>query len=193
MKILNQPLHQLFQTKKKLSNARHVHWIIAFVVAIGLGYLFIMIEFVKTHDRRVLFYNLKTTVLSPETDHSAVFNNKSPVFIVYADKIVFGTVDSLVLPKLKKDSLILSKENFQEDFNKKIDQYKRAKDIFPAKVVGVLFSEPTGVAHSSSRREPTGDAAGSIELINQILLLIKNKNAQDSNPSVVLLDTLPAQ
>ena len=46
----------------------------------------------------------------------------------------------------------------------------------------------------SSRGEPTGDAAGSthIQIINQIFKLIKNKNVQNIDPGIVLLDTLPS-
>lgn len=193
---------QTFRTKKKLSNARHVLWIIAFVVAIGLGYLFILIEFVKMHSRNVLFYNLRTVnipAFAQREDKPKVYNyfeKNSPIFIIYSDgnskggdddKVIFGTMQSLVLPKLKKDSLILSKSQLKEDFRQKISTYKNLSPNnsgenalhFPAKVVGVSFV----------KNLPYNEQ---LKIMNDIYIVIKEKNG-GINPSIVFIDTLPAQ
>ncbi|MES2614011.1 MAG: hypothetical protein V4591_01195 [Bdellovibrionota bacterium] len=167
--------------KKKLSNSKHIHWIIAFVASIGLGYLFILIEFVKMHDRRVLFYNLKTVNLNSKPN-AIVYDKNSPIFVVHKDKVIFGTVQSIVLPKLEKDSLVLSKISFQEQFKDRINKYKNVKSIFPAKVVGISFQDNLNYSEK-------------LKMISNISILIRNENKKINHniiPSVVFIDTLPA-
>lgn len=166
-----------------------MHWIIALVVAIGIVYLFIMIELVKMHDRKILFYNIKTASLAQaglakdSSINEAILDNNSPLFVVYEDKIVFGTLQSLVLPKLKKDSLILNKQQLREDFKEKVASYKNSSLAFPAYVVGISFKNKY-------------DYSSQLVIINQIFNLIKDENKKLKNleisPSIVFVDTLPA-
>ncbi len=179
----------VFQTRKKLSNSKYVHWIIAFVVTIGLGYLFVLIELVKIHDRRLSFYNLKTVNLEKEnsfqkdSESQVIFKKTSPTFLVTKDKIILGTLQSLVLPNLKKDSLILSKENFLEDFEEKFPDFKNSDILFPSQVVGIAF-------------ESKDDYTKQVSLIDKIFQLVKEQNLEKSevalNPSVIFFETLPS-
>ncbi len=191
MKILDQRPLQAFQTKKKLSNAKSIHWIVSFLVVIGMGYLFILVEFFKMHDRKMLFYNLKTVNLLKQNSISLKninekeFNNNSPVFIIYKDKIIFGTLSSVLLPKLKKDNLVFDKNNFIQKFKEEIKKYKNKDLVFPANNIGIAFSY-------------TEDYSSDVILSSKIFSIMKDENKKylsnknfSMNPSVIFIDSLP--
>ena len=110
-------------------------------------------------------------------------DKNTPTFIVYEDTVVFGTMDSLILPKLKKDSLVLSKNEFAKEFKSRIENYKNYKILFPSKVVGIAFDPKTN----------TDSYAKKLELMNDVYSLIEEQNINVSHkeitPSLVFLDT----
>ncbi len=189
MKILAPTIFQSFRTKKKLSNSRQVHWIIAFIIIIVLGYLFIMIEFLKMHNRKVMFYNLKTVNIEKKNFFSDkinanIFTNNSPVFIIYKDKTIMGATQNLVLPQPFNDVLILDNNNLLNDFKKKINSYKNVKFIFPAKTIGISFEKNKSYTQQ-------------IKIMSQLDAIVKFENRRVSgeeivNPSIILLDIMHA-
>ena len=150
-----------------------------------------MIEFVRMFERKVLYYNFKTVHLNKENTtiddkkNMSIFQNNSPLFVVYEDKILFGSVQSLVLPKLKKDSLVLNHSTFIDDFKENISSYKNYKSIFPAQVIGIAF-DPNWKQQINYNEK--------IKLMSEIFNLIEQENKKlDSStgkPAVVFVDTL---
>jgi hypothetical protein len=215
MKKQNHLLLHPFQMKRKLSNARQIHWIIAFFVLIGIGFSFIFAEFVKMYDRKVLYYNFKTVhlpsrkkkiaaatpnievvvkkkgkkyhVLLPVNyiENISVMDNHSAAFFVYEDKIVFGTVESLLLPKLEKDSLVLDIKSYIQEFKEKSPRYKNFSEIFPSQTIGIAFDP---------RLEDKLTYEEKINMIGELYSLIWQENtkfkAPWTKPSVVLMETI---
>ncbi|WP_186646086.1 hypothetical protein [Fluviispira vulneris] len=182
-----QVVYKKFLTKKKLSSFGWTHWGFALIVTIGLGILFTFIELVKMHDRRVVFFNIRTV----NTEYSktepikneAVLTNNSPVFVFLKDNVLFGSLKSIIAPQPNNDVLILG-ENWKEDFLEKISFYKNKRLIFPTKVFGIVFERSlTYEKHAEILQQ----AFEVITLENQILGKTPLKK---SYPAIVFLDAI---
>ncbi len=140
--IVPMRVYKRFLTKKKLSSYSWTYWGFALITTIGIGFLFTVVELLKIHDRRVVFYNLRT--LNTENNRIKPVNNEiyltndSPVFVFIRDSVLFGTLKSVKAPAPNDDLLILGKD-WKSDFNSKINFYKNRNKIFPSSAVGILF------------------------------------------------------
>lgn len=182
--IVPMRVYKRFLTKKKLSSFSWTYWGFALITTIGIGFLFTIVELIKTHDRKIVFYNLRT--LNTENNRiKAVANetylsNDSPIFVFIRDNVLFGTLKSVLAPQPNNDLLILGKD-WKYDFLSKIGSYKYKSKIFPSTVVGVMFD-----SEFSNNK--------TVELLQTIYEVIEQQNLntnysnKKNSPSIVLLD-----
>ena len=186
MKVQNQ-VYKRFLTKKKLSSYAWTYWGFALITTIGIGFLFTIVEIIKTHDRNVIFFNIRTVNSEnnkfEKIKNESIFDNNSPVFVFVKDSVLFGSLKNIIAPNANNDILILNK-NWQNDFNNKIINYKNKNIIFPAKVFGVIFqTELSYDKHLELLQK-------SFELVDgQNKNILKNK-ITNIHPSIVLLDPI---
>ncbi len=182
--IVPMRVYKRFLTKKKLSSYSWTYWGFALITTIGIGFLFTVVELLKTHDRRVVFYNLKT--LNTENNKISSVNNEtyltndSPVFVFIRDSVLFGTLKSVKAPAPNDDLLILGKD-WKAEFNSKINFYKNKNKVFPSTVVGIMFDSELSYNKV-------------VENFQTIYELIEQQNQKNSyskkinSPSIVLLN-----
>lgn len=182
--IVPMRVYKKFLTKKKLSSYSWTYWGFALITTIGIGFLFTIVELLKTHDRRIVFYNLRTIntdnnrIMSE--DKETYLSNDSPVFVFIRDNVLFGSMRNVIAPMPNNDVLVLG-NNWESEFKNKIRSYKNWNKIFPSTAVGVLFD--TEMSYNKS-----------IERLNSVYNLIEQENKRNiinknqMTPSIVLLD-----
>lgn len=185
--IVQTRVYKRFLTRKKLSSFAWTYWGFALITTIGIGFLFTIVEILKTHDRKIIFFNLRTVNAEnakiENVANETKLNNNSPVFVFVRENVLFGSLKNIISPMPNNDVLILSK-NWQEDFKTKISNFKNKNIIFPAKVYGVVFETEMPYEKNVAILQNTYDL-----IDGQNKNILKNSKSAIS-PSVVLLDPI---
>jgi len=181
--IVQTRVYKRFLTKKKLSSFAWTYWGFALITTIGIGFLFTIVEILKTHDRNVIFYNIRTVNTEnnkiDDVKNEVSLNNNSPVFVFVKENVLFGSLKSVIAPMPNNDVLVLNK-NWQDDFKLKIIDFKNRNKIFPAKAFGVIFDSELPYDKNIDLLKKTFD-----------LISSQNKNTKNNiHPSIVLLDPI---
>lgn len=181
MQIPSRITPQIFQTKKRLFNAPTVHWMMACVVFISIGYLFILTEIVKMHDRHVVFFRVHTGSLPQSTGSSAEaagvvrLQARTPVFVVSQKTVVLGAVQDLVLPKIKENLALWQKDAFEQSCKEWVSYDSRSAALFPAEAIAVAFDD------QASREAPFG-------ALQRIMDCVQSRPGTKTAPTLVFVD-----
>lgn len=135
------PTARLHPMKKKSSKSFLVYWGTSLVVAIGLGFVFILVEIYQMNSNRFQFFNIKMAniELVPNDINTATLSDNAPVFAFVDDMVLFGSVRGITNPGENQEVLLMNAKHLREEFRAKIVSYKNAGVVFPAQSYGVMF------------------------------------------------------
>lgn len=133
----------LYRMKKKSSDSSWAAWVSILAVAIAAAAAFGASEVLMMHSRTVKFINIRApTLMDVRVKPSAqdvVFKKSTPLLYFMTDRVVFGSISSVISPKKSQDILFLDKENWQKDLEEKINLIPNLKILFPSKIVAYCF------------------------------------------------------
>ena len=163
-----------FRTKKKSSDGSWAAWVSMLAVAIAASAAFSASEVLRMHPRTVKFMNLRSANLvdfrSNTIADEATVSDKTPLVYFMKDKVVFGSLGSVIAPRTSQDILILNKLSWKNELETKIKNWPKMKSLFPSKVVAYGF-------------EKDENAKNAFDHIQSLGVLFKNFNKLSAGAS----------
>ena len=134
-----------FRTKKKSSDGSWAAWVSMLAVAVAASAAFGASEVLMMHSHTVKFMNLRTANLidfrTDEVSNEAIVNAKTPLVFFMKDKVLFGSISSVIAPRTSQDILVLDKLTWKQDLENKMPDWKYMKSLFPSRVVAYGFEK----------------------------------------------------
>ena len=172
-----------FRMKKKSSDGSWAAWVSMLAVAIAASAAFSASEVLMMHSRSLKFMNLRTAnIVDFKTDavkNEATITAKTPFVYFMKDRVVFGSLGSVIAPRAAKDILILDKLSWEADLKKKMENWASMKQLFPSAVVAYGFERDESAKsvfndiHALSALFKTMNTSGQVQGVPPVPVLVR--------------------
>jgi hypothetical protein len=141
-----------FRTKKKSSDAAAwVAWSSMLALVIVLGAVLTATQLAAMTSDPARFFNVRVPTVedfrAPKSEQDVSVNENSLFVYVGREHVAVGSVKSVMSPKPGEDVVLFRNESdWRASFVKKISQWKRARELFPAFVFAFSYDDVGSIA-----------------------------------------------